>query len=77
MRKVGMQVGGKQLSNVNCLLLHTISKKIYDEMYFYLFNKEGTSDSQHKEKLENLLQGVLVKRSISLSSYLDFLQTQI
>lgn len=57
--------------------LDSIDKKIYDEMYYYLFRKKGINDPQHKEKLEKLLQGILVERSSSVSDYLDALQTQI
>lgn len=54
-----------------------VDKKIYDELYYYLFDKKGIVDPQHKEKLEKLLKGILVERSNSLSSYLDTLQAQI
>ena len=46
-------------------------------MYYYLFRQKGIDDPQHKEKLEKLLQGELVERSSSVSSYLDSLQNQI
>ena len=46
-------------------------------MYYYLFRQKGIDDPQRKEKLEKLLQGELVERSSSVSSYLDALQSQI
>ena len=57
--------------------LDSIDKKIYDEIYYYLFRQKGINDQQRKEKLEKLLQGELVERSSSVSSYLDALQSQI
>ena len=57
--------------------LDSIDKTIYDEMNYYLFSKKGIDDPKHNEKLEKLLQGELVHRSSSVSSYLDVLQNQI
>ena len=62
---------------ISKLNLDSISEKIYFEMYYYLFNKKGINYPQRKEKLEKLLQGILVERSSSVSSYLDSLQTQM
>lgn len=62
---------------ISKLNLDSISEIIYDEIYYYLFNEKGINDSQRKEKLEKLLQGELVERSISVSSYFDDLQIQI
>lgn len=62
---------------ISKLDLDFVDKTIYDEIYYYLFQKKGIADPQHKEKLEKLLQGILVERSDSLSSYLDTLQVQI
>ena len=57
--------------------LGTFSKKVYDEIRYYLFIKKGIISPKHKENLEKLLQGELVERSSSVSSYLDALQSQI
>ena len=57
--------------------LGTFSKKVYDEIRYYLFIKKGIISPEHKENLEKLLQGELVERSSSVSSYLDVLQSQI
>ena len=57
--------------------LNFINKTIYNEMNYYLFKQKGINDPQHKEKLEKLLQGILVERSSSVSRYLDALQSQI
>ena len=57
--------------------LGTFSKKVYDEIRYYLFIKKGIINPKHKENLEKLLQGELVERSSSVSSYLDALQSQI
>ena len=62
---------------ISKLKLDSISERIYEEMRYYLFNEKGIDDSQHIEKLEKLLQGILVERSISVSNYLDSLQNQI
>lgn len=64
----------KYISKLN---LDSIDEKIYFEMYYYLFEKNGINAPQRKEKLEKLLQGIFAKRSSSLYSYLDTLQTQI
>ena len=62
---------------ISRLDLDSISKKIYDEMHYYLFNGNGIVDAGHIEKLEKLLQGELVERSDSLSSYLDSIEEEI
>lgn len=62
---------------ISKLQLDSIAEKIYFEMYYYLFRQKGIDDTQRKEKLEKLLQGELVERSSSVSSYLDALQSQI
>lgn len=59
------------------LNLDSINETIYDEINYYLFSQKGINDPQRKEKLEKLLQGELVERSSSVSSYLDSLQNQI
>lgn len=62
---------------ISKLNFDSISEKIYYEIYYYLFRQKGINDPQREEKLEKLLQGELVERSISVSSYLDALQNQI
>lgn len=62
---------------ISRLDLDSISEKIYDEMYYYLFDKKGIMDVQHIEKLKKLLKGELVERSDSLSSYLESLEEEI
>jgi len=57
--------------------LDSIDKKIYDEIDYYLFRKKGIDCPEHREKLEQLLQGVLVERGTSVSSYLDSLESQL
>ena len=58
------------------LKLESLDEKIRKEIYYYLFQKGGINDSKHKEKLEQLLQGVLVERSTDLSAYLNYLLEQ-
>lgn len=58
------------------LKLESLDDKVRQELYYYLFQKEGINDSKHKEKLEQLLQGVLVERSTDLSAYLNYLLEQ-
>lgn len=62
---------------ISKLDLDSIDKAIYGEINYYLFRQKGINDPQRKEKLEKLLQGILVERSCSVSSYLDALQSQI
>lgn len=62
---------------ISKLKLGDIKKKIYNEMYHYLFIPKGINDPQHKEKLEQLFQGIIVDRGSDVSSYLDTLQKQI
>ena len=62
---------------ISKLKLDNIKEKIYDEIYYYLIYKKGIDDPLHKEKLEKLLQGELVERSTSVSSYLDSLEKEI
>ena len=57
--------------------LESIDKKIYDEINYYLFIKKGIDDPYHKEKLEQLLKGILVERSSHMSYYLEELEKQI
>lgn len=65
------------MNYITKLNLDEIDDKIYNEINYYLFNNEGIDDSNHKEKLENLLKGILVKRNDNISSYFDSLLTQI
>ena len=62
------------ITNLN---LDLIDKKIYDEIYYYLFSQKGINDQHRKEKLEKLSQGILVERTTSVSNYLDSLEMQI
>lgn len=57
--------------------LDSIDKKIYDEIYYYLFRKNGIDCPEHRENLEQLLQGVFVERGTSVSNYLDSLEIQL
>ncbi|MBP3445437.1 MAG: hypothetical protein J6K23_05830 [Bacilli bacterium] len=59
------------------LELESIDKKLYDEIYYYLFLQQGINSPKHKENLEQLLQGVFVERDTSISSYLDSLEKQL
>ncbi len=62
---------------ISKLDLDSFDDAIFDEIYYYLFVKNGIEDPKHKEKLEKLSQGVLVERKVSVSSYLDDLEAQI
>lgn len=62
---------------VTKLNIESMDKKIMEEIYYYLFNQKGINDLKHKEKLEKLLHGELVERSISVEEYLNVLQNQI
>ena len=62
---------------ISKLNLNSIDEKIFEEMYYYLFRKVGIEDIKHREKLEKLLQGILVERNSSVSDYLDTLENQL
>ena len=62
---------------ISKLDLDSISEKIYDELYYYLFKEKGMNDPQRKEKMEKLIQGIFVERSSSVSGYLDSLEMQL
>ena len=46
-------------------------------MKYYLFDEKGANDPKHIEKLENLLNGVLVERQDSLLNYLNKLEEEL
>ena len=62
---------------ISRLELDSINETIYDEIYYYLFNQKGMNDPQHREKLEKLLQGILVERDIKVLSHSEDLQKQL
>ena len=62
---------------ISRLELDSINETIYDEIYYYLFNQKGMNDPQHREKLEKLLQGILVERDINVLSHSEDLQKQL
>lgn len=62
---------------ISKLNLESIDKEILEEMKYYLFTGKGIKDPQRKEKLEKLLQGILVERKSSISDYLDSLENKI
>jgi len=62
---------------ISKLRLDNIREKIYDEIYYYLFDSDGINDPNHRENLEKLLSGNLVERNSKLSNYLDSLENQI
>lgn len=62
---------------ISRLDLGSISKEIYCELYYYLFNSDGIDDKNRNEKIKKLLSGEYVPRDTSVSSYLDDLQSQL
>ena len=62
---------------ISGLHLDSINKKIYVEMYYYLFFLQGIDDPERQEKLDKLLQGEFVERGRSVPNYLDILEQQI
>ena len=59
------------------LKLDLISDKIKEEMKYYLFEEKGINDLKHREKLESLLNGVMVERQNSLLEYLNKLEEEL
>ena len=57
--------------------LGSFSKKIYNEIRYYLFIKKGIDSPKHKENLEKLSQGILVDNEYDVSNYLDSLEAQL
>lgn len=62
---------------ISKLDLESIDEEIFKEMKYYLFTGKGIKDPQRKAKLEKLMEGILVERSSSISTYLDSLENQI
>lgn len=59
------------------LKLDSISDEIKEEMKYYLFEEKGINDLKHREKLESLLNGVMVERQNSLLEYLNKLEEEL
>lgn len=59
------------------LKLDLISDKIKEEMKYYLFEEKGINDLKHREKLESLLNGIMVERQNSLLEYLNKLEEEL
>ena len=65
------------MAYISKLDLESIDEEIFKEMKYYLFTGKGIKDPQRKEKLEKLMQGILVERSSSISTYLDSLENEL
>lgn len=59
------------------LKLDSISNEAKEEMKYYLFDEKGVNEPKHIEKLESLLNGVLVERQDSLLNYLNKLEEEL
>lgn len=59
------------------LKLDSISDEIKEEMKYYLFEEKGINDPKHREKLESLLNGIMVERQESLLEYLNKLEEEL
>lgn len=59
------------------LKLDSISDEIKEEMKYYLFEENGINDPKHREKLESLLNGVMIERHESLLDYLNKLEEEL
>ena len=59
------------------LKLDSISNETKEEMKYYLFDEKGVNEPKHIEKLESLLNGVLVERQDSLLNYLNKLEEEL
>ena len=51
--------------------------EIKEEMKYYLFEEKGINDPKHREKLESLLNGIMVERQESLLEYLNKLEEEL
>ncbi len=65
------------MNYISRLNLNLIDKDIFNEISYYLFTGKGIKDLQRKEKLEKLMEGILVERTSSISSYLDSLENEL
>ena len=59
------------------LKLDSISNETKEEMKYYLFDEKEVNEPKHIEKLESLLNGVLVERQDSLLNYLNKLEEEL
>lgn len=59
------------------LKLDSISDEIKEEMKYYLFTEKGINDQKHRERLESLLNGVMVEKHSSLLDYLNALEKEL
>lgn len=59
------------------LKLDSISDEIKEEMKYYLFEEKGINDPKHREKLESLLNGVMIERHESLLDYLNKFEEEL
>lgn len=64
----------KYISKLN---FDTISKDIYNAMYYFLFNPKGIDAKDHIDSLEKLKEGIIVDRKTCFSDYLNELEKQI
>lgn len=47
------------------------------QLSYYLHDERGINDSNHRENLENILQGIIVDKTDGLTSYLNSLEAQL
>lgn len=59
------------------LKLDSISNETKEEMKYYLFTEKGINDPKHIEKLESLLNGVMVEKYSSFLDYLNALEKEL
>lgn len=59
------------------LKLDSISNETKEEMKYYLFDEKGVNEPKHREKLESLLNGIMVERQESLLEYLNKLEEEL
>ena len=57
--------------------LESINDEIYKKIRHFLLSYAGINDPNHKEKLEQLAKGIMVRQDGSLSAYLDNLEKEL
>jgi len=62
------------MSYISKLSSSKIDAKIYDQIYYYLFNSNGINSSEHIVALEKLAKGEMYKPSNTIDEYLDTLE---
>lgn len=58
-------------------LKEVITGEMCKQLSYYLHDERGINDANHRENLENILQGIIVDKTDGLTSYLNSLEAQL